>query len=515
MEESREFQLDLTAEHSGLEVPEAAPTTIIAEGIKLPRRKGIPNKPVNPAWRFLLPIFGLWLLLYGSYALSRPPLPDGPGTIHAEIAREMVVRPDWTTAYVNGVAVRSSERTLDWSIAASYKIFGVADWSARLPIALCVLALAATVFFFGRKLFVWNAAGLYAALIFLTWPGTFVATRDLTPVPLLCVETTLIAFALWHLLGRKRIAGWTGVVAAAAACILVLLTAPWPAVVLPLAIAVACWIARRSQKPTRLVAWPLMVWAAAAYIFGYLLEAQPHNPLAWIGPIPPLALLLGGWLANTEAFAEPARGCRLAYAVFFFGLLIAAVSVLLAVQHPLDFGLHYGSMVITPPATRIPLFILAATLIAGVTGNLIFRLRNKVRVANCFLAGMFAGVTVAIQAGLVIASPFFSSQILADAIRPELEPTDIVVVDAKYPEASSFAFYLERPVSLALSHDLSTPQTPTGAVPVDQIWNGATRVYLWTKIGHPFPVPSESYIVAASGGKEILSNQPNSGGASF
>ena len=145
------------------------------------RRSGIPKRSINPVRRFLLPLFGLWLLLYGSYALLRPPLPDGPGTMHAEIAREMVTRNDWSTAYVNGVAVHSSSRTLDWSIALSYKLFGVADWSARLPNALCVLALAMIAFFFGRQLFVWNAAGLYAALLVLTWPGTFADTRDLTP----------------------------------------------------------------------------------------------------------------------------------------------------------------------------------------------------------------------------------------------------------------------------------------------------------------------------------------------
>src|SRR5271170_56236 len=121
---------------------------------ELPRRKRIPEKSINPAWKFLLPIFAVWLLLYGSYALSRPSLPDGPGTMHAEIAREMITRSDWTTAYVNGLPFRSSSRALDWSIAASYKLLGVSDWSARLPIALCVLGVAVIVFFFGRKLFV-------------------------------------------------------------------------------------------------------------------------------------------------------------------------------------------------------------------------------------------------------------------------------------------------------------------------------------------------------------------------
>src|SRR5271170_1961314 len=248
----------------------------------LRRRRGISKRSINPAWRFLLPIFGLWLLLYGSYALVRPPLPDGPGTIHAEIAREMIARHDWSSAYVNGEAVHSSERTLDLIIAASFKVFGVADWSARLPIALCVLALATIAFFFGRKLFLWNAAGLYAALIVLTWPGTFVTTRDLTPVPLLCVASALIAFALWYLLAEKRLAGWSGIGVSAVACILMLLTAPWPAVILPLAIAVTCWVARGRQQPHSLAQWPLIGWATASLILGYLLEAQPRNPLTWI-----------------------------------------------------------------------------------------------------------------------------------------------------------------------------------------------------------------------------------------
>src|SRR5271154_2526645 len=112
------------------------------------------GKPAaQPAGGVLLPLFCLWLLLYGSYALVQPPLRDGPGTVHAEIAREMVARNDWAIPYVNGVPVRSSSssRALDWSIAASYKLFGVSDRSARLPIALCVLVLAVLAFFFGRE----------------------------------------------------------------------------------------------------------------------------------------------------------------------------------------------------------------------------------------------------------------------------------------------------------------------------------------------------------------------------
>jgi len=483
---------------------------------------GISKETINPAWRFLLPIFAVWLLLYGSYALSRPSLPDGPGTMHAEIAREMVTRNDWTTPYVNGVPFRSSSRTLesralDWSIAASYKLFGVSDWSARLPIALCVLALAVIVFFFGRKLLVWNAAGLYAALIVLCWPGTFLATRDLTAVPILCLETALIAVILWQLLVVKRVAIWIGIAISALACALVMLTANWPAMVLPLAIAIGCWVARRPQA-ARPIEWFLIAWAGCAFLFADVLETQPHNALAWIGPVPPLALLCGGWLANSEAFADQRKGRRVATWIFAVALAISLIAIFFAVHGTAGFSAFTRIMVITGEPSRIPLLIPAAALIAGAAGSLIFRLRNKVRVANCFLAGMLAVVTVVIQAELVIDSPAFSSQILADAIRPELDPTDIVVIDRKYVDASSFAFYLERPVLMALpasANSPTPPSLPSSAVDVDQVWPGATRVYLWTRVDHPLAVPSPSYVVAVSGGKEILSNQSNSGGAAF
>ena len=35
--------------------------------------------------RFLFPILGLWVLLYGSFALVRPPLLDDTDALHAEV----------------------------------------------------------------------------------------------------------------------------------------------------------------------------------------------------------------------------------------------------------------------------------------------------------------------------------------------------------------------------------------------------------------------------------------------
>jgi 4-amino-4-deoxy-L-arabinose transferase-like glycosyltransferase len=439
--------------------------------------------------------------------------------MHAEIAREIVTRNDWTTAYANGVPVQSSSRALDWSIAASYKLFGVADWSARMPIALCVLALAVIVFFFGRSLFVWNAAGLYAALIVLVWPGTFLATRDLSAAPLLCLAATLLAFTLWQMILVQKLPLWSAAAVTVLVCAIALLTGNGQACFLLIVIALAVWVAHTWDQPGSRSGWLLSFWALSAVVFIEALESPPHNLWFWISPVPPLALLLGGWLADKEAFAGKATLRRIAYSILGVCLVLAGIALVFALHGPANFAVFRQSVTVTAGTTRIPLLILAAALLAGATGYLISILRGKARIANCFLAGMLGGVTVAIQAALVIGSPFVSSQILADAIRPELEPTDLVVIDGRYPDASSFAFYLERPILIALPAG-STPPTlvsrlPVGVVSVDEAWKGTARVYLWTRTGRPRPVPGQSYVVASSGGKEILSNQPNSGGAAF
>ncbi len=83
----------------------------------------------------------MWLLLYGSFALVRPPLLDDADALHAEAAREILLTHDWVTLHVNGIRFLEKAPLLYWSIAASFRIFGEHDWAARLPLALYALAL--------------------------------------------------------------------------------------------------------------------------------------------------------------------------------------------------------------------------------------------------------------------------------------------------------------------------------------------------------------------------------------
>src|SRR5690348_4104946 len=93
----------------------------------------------------------VWAVIYlGS--LFQLPLLDDADTVHAEAAREMVEAGDWVTLKING-GFRYLEKAplMYWLVAASYKVFGVHDWSTRLPIALGMLALLLVVYRIGRR----------------------------------------------------------------------------------------------------------------------------------------------------------------------------------------------------------------------------------------------------------------------------------------------------------------------------------------------------------------------------
>jgi len=83
----------------------------------------------------------VWAVIYIS-SIFQPALFDDADTVHAEAAREMATGGDWVTLHING-GFRYLEKAplMYWCTAASFKIFGVHEWSARLPIALGVLAL--------------------------------------------------------------------------------------------------------------------------------------------------------------------------------------------------------------------------------------------------------------------------------------------------------------------------------------------------------------------------------------
>jgi len=135
-------------------------------------------------------IVALWAVVYLS-GLWTPPLLDDADSVHAEAAREMMLRHDWSTLYVDGLRYLEKAPLMYWGMAASYELFGAKDWAARLPLALGVLALLLAVFVIGRHHFD-DEAGLYAALALGLSFGSYIYSRILIPDLLV---------ALWLMLG--------------------------------------------------------------------------------------------------------------------------------------------------------------------------------------------------------------------------------------------------------------------------------------------------------------------------
>jgi len=149
-----------------------------------------------------------WLILQIG-GLFTPGLLDDVDSIYIEIAREMLRRHDFVTPYVDGIRFFDKPPLMYWMAAGSMHLFGVHDWAARLPLALCVLALLLAVYALGVRLFsdISPAAhpdrgGFYAALALATSIGPYLYTRFYIPDILIALWMTLAVHLFFIALDR-------------------------------------------------------------------------------------------------------------------------------------------------------------------------------------------------------------------------------------------------------------------------------------------------------------------------
>jgi 4-amino-4-deoxy-L-arabinose transferase-like glycosyltransferase len=121
----------------------------------------------------------LWGAIYFA-GMFTPALLDDVDTIHAEAAREMLVRHDWVTMYTNGIRYLEKAPLMYWSLATSYSLFGVSDWSTRLPLMLGMLAVLLATYGLGRYAY-GEAGGLWSGVVLATSIGPYIFTRFLIP----------------------------------------------------------------------------------------------------------------------------------------------------------------------------------------------------------------------------------------------------------------------------------------------------------------------------------------------
>jgi 4-amino-4-deoxy-L-arabinose transferase-like glycosyltransferase len=146
-------------------------------------------------WLYLGGIVLLWALIYVP-GLASPPMMDDADSEHAQIAREMLQRHDYVTMHVNGVRYLDKAPLPYWLTAVSYSVFGVSEFSARLPLSLFALASLLAVFALGKEI-AGEDAGFFSALVLCTAIGPYIYTRF--EIPDIMVGFWLILTVLFFL----------------------------------------------------------------------------------------------------------------------------------------------------------------------------------------------------------------------------------------------------------------------------------------------------------------------------
>jgi len=118
---------------------------------------------------------------------------DDVDAVQAQIARTMLESGDWVIAHLDGVPYVEKSPLVYWLMAISFRILGVHDWAARIPVALAAVLLVALTWRYGQWAF-GAAAGFYAGLSLATCVGLFLFTRIQIPDVML---TLAVCAAFW------------------------------------------------------------------------------------------------------------------------------------------------------------------------------------------------------------------------------------------------------------------------------------------------------------------------------
>jgi 4-amino-4-deoxy-L-arabinose transferase-like glycosyltransferase len=92
-------------------------------------------------WVGLLCWIGFW------HRLGETGLLDEVEPLFVETARQMFVTGDWLTPMFNGAPRFDKPPLIYWLMGGSFRLFGVSEWAARLPVAACGSAIVGAVFY--------------------------------------------------------------------------------------------------------------------------------------------------------------------------------------------------------------------------------------------------------------------------------------------------------------------------------------------------------------------------------
>jgi hypothetical protein len=260
-----------------------------------------------------------------------------------------------------------------------------------------------------------------------------------------------------------------------------------------------------------------------------------------IPALPGLALLVGAWLARESgpaASESDSRSGRISSTVLFALGILALVAGMalwfmshrpapgvdladLLKKNPEEYNLSLGHVLdLTPQALGAfggPLLGASLGLFLGTGLNWIFRRRGRPFAGNVALTAMMVVLLACVHVSFVTFSPILSSYNLAEAIRKQFQPGDVIVIDGEYHEASTLNFYTGIQVHVLhepsgnLWYGAKFPDAPKIFETPESLavlWNGPARVFLWSDQETPKELNgARSFPLARSGGKSIFTNQ--------
>jgi hypothetical protein len=278
----------------------------------------------------------------------------------------------------------------------------------------------------------------------------------------------------------------------------------------------------------------LLIWMAVPLLFFSLSTRQEYYVLP---SLPPMILLIGACLVRDARSPQTkmdavllACGSLVAAVCLFFVLTSRTPApgtdlATLLQQNPADYALSFGHFLdLTGPAMglfRLPLLLTALTMLGGTLANFLLRRRNQPHAATLALAGGAFVFLFAAWLGLRTFSPTLTSYPLAEAIARQLRPGDLIAIHGEYEAGSTLGFYLRRN-DLHLIEGRSSnlwygsffPDAPKIFDSREEIarrWAGPQRIFLWQDPHDPdrpvLQLPGRVYVIASSGGKQVLSNQ--------
>jgi 4-amino-4-deoxy-L-arabinose transferase-like glycosyltransferase len=135
------------------------------------------NLDVEPSMRARWLYMGLagFLSLVWLATLASRPLFNPDEARYAEIPREMLSGGDWVIPHLNGLDYIEKPPLQYWATAATYRLLGVSDFSARLYTALSALATLAVIGFLATRLWgtgaAWRAAAVLSGMFMFVMLG--------------------------------------------------------------------------------------------------------------------------------------------------------------------------------------------------------------------------------------------------------------------------------------------------------------------------------------------------------